>query len=460
VHGGFLYVFSPPADAKTDFADRIFKAMSKRPVGAPFNLRPKFSLTAMPQWEAVDVDLSNHVFRERLPSPGTERQLLAAAATAVNPPLPLSAPLWRFHWFDGLEGGRFAFLITVHHAQWDGMSMFRLMGETLPDSPKGRSIRAPWEGLSTWQRRDALREASPGALRKATGLLVDSVRAVSDIGKAFTSQGAGLLVGARRPVLALSAPEARAERDGSTMRTYGMSRIPLPRVKALAEATETSVNDVMTTVVDTAYRAYLGERGNTPDKALVALVPVALKVPGAGNQISGFAAKLGEPDSPPLARLAEVRKSMAAGKADVAGMTASGAKLFAMINMGVAAGPDLMRIGERMPVTANLLISNPYGIPKPLYLSGGRLEYFMPLVGPSLGVRVAVGFMSYADEIYVALISTQSVVPGIDRLARLVQQAFRELERASKAQSSKSPTPRARTKAAKPSRANATRAHA
>src|SRR5438067_9922409 len=107
VHGGFLYVFSPPAGAKADFADKIFMAMRKRPVGAPFNLRPKFSIDAMPQWEKVDVDLDEHVFRERLPSPGSDRQLLAAAAKVVNPPLPLAAPLWRVHWFDGLEGGRF-----------------------------------------------------------------------------------------------------------------------------------------------------------------------------------------------------------------------------------------------------------------------------------------------------------------------------------------------------------------
>ena len=40
VHGGFLYVFSPPADAKAGFADRLFAALYKRPVGAPFNLRP------------------------------------------------------------------------------------------------------------------------------------------------------------------------------------------------------------------------------------------------------------------------------------------------------------------------------------------------------------------------------------------------------------------------------------
>ena len=44
---------------------------------------------------------------------------------------------------------------------------------------------------------------------------------------------------------------------------------------------------------------------------------------------------------------------MATGKGDIGKMSASGAKLFAMINMGVAAGPDLLRVGERMPVTAN-----------------------------------------------------------------------------------------------------------
>ena len=86
---------------------------------------------------------------------------MAAAAAAVNPPLPTSAPLWRFHWFDGLEGGRFAFLITVHHAQWDGISMFRLMGETLPDSPKVRKVRAPWEGLSTWHQREESQRDEP-----------------------------------------------------------------------------------------------------------------------------------------------------------------------------------------------------------------------------------------------------------------------------------------------------------
>lgn len=433
VHGGFLYVFSPPAGAKAGFADRIYAAMRKRPVGAPFNLRPKFSRTAMPEWEEVDVDLDAHVFRARLPAPGTEKQLLAAAAKAVNPPLPFTQPLWRFHWFDGLAGGRFAFLITVHHSQWDGIGMFRLMGETLPDSPKSRRIHAPWQGVSTWQRRDAARSAGPGVVRRATNALAEAVRAVADVSKAFTQHGSGWVARSARRPMPFAAPEVRADRNVASARTYGMCRIPLARVKALAKATESSVNDVLTAVVDVAYRAYLEERGTPADKALVALVPVALKVPGAGNQISGCVVKLGEPGSAPLARLDEIRSSMSTGKSDIGRMSASGAKLFAMINMGVAAGPDLLRVGERMPVTANLLISNPYGIPKPLFLSGGRLDYFMPLVGPSLGVRVGVGFMSYADETYVALVSTRATIPGIDRLARLVQRSFRELEHAAAA---------------------------
>ena len=147
---------------------------------------------------------------------------------------------------------------------------------------------------------------------------------------------------------------------------------------------------------------------------------------------------------------------MATGKGDIHKMTASGAKLFAMINMGVSAGPDMLRVGERMPVTAKLLISNPFGMPKTLYLSGGRLEYCMPLVGPSLGVRVTVGFMSYAEEMYVAVISTRSVLPGVDRLSRLVQRSFRELERAGLAQASESPAAQTPAKTGK-SRAAATR---
>ena len=96
----------------------------------------------------------------------------------------------------------------------------------------------------------------------------------------------------------------------------------------------------------------------------------------------------------------------------------------------IAAAPDLLGVGERLPVTANMMISNPYGIPNALYLNGSRLDYFVPFVGPSLGTRLLVGIYTYAGETFVAITSLRSVVPTVERLSELVQVSFAELEQA------------------------------
>lgn len=117
-------------------------------------------------------------------------------------------------------------------------------------------------------------------------------------------------------------------------------------------------------------------------------------------------------------------------KREIGGMGAASAKLFALVNTGIAAAPDLLGVGERLPVTANMMISNPYGIPNALYLNGSRLDYFVPFVGPSLGTRLLVGIYTYAGETFVAITSLRSVVPTVERLSELVQVSFAELEQA------------------------------
>ncbi|MDP9140951.1 MAG: WS/DGAT domain-containing protein [Pseudomonadota bacterium] len=434
VHGGFLQIFTPPAGAKADYARRLLATMKKRAVGAPFNLRPKLRVGGLPYWKEVDVNLDQHLVELRLPSPGTDQQLLAAAAEAIRQPLSWSLPLWRCHWIEGLEGGRFAFMLTVHHSQWDGMSMFRLMSETMSESAESKTIRAPWQGVSTWLEQMAPTKGDKArlhALRRATALTRDVAGAAVDMGKVFSRQARQVISGGGRIALPMAAPESRPERNGSSERTYGLVRFPVARVKAMAKATACSFNDVMTAAIDGAYVAYLDELGIGTKKPLVAMVPIALKVPGAGNQISGALVTLGQPGTSPRKRLTAISESMSTAKADIGAMSAAGAKLYAMINMGVAAAPDLLRIGERLPTSANLLISNPYGVPKPLYLNGSRLDYFVPLIGPSLGTRLMAGIWTYAGETFVSLTSLLSVVPDVERLASLVREAFEELERTS-----------------------------
>ena len=442
VHGAFLYVFTPPEGAAPDYAKRLLRTMKRRAVGAPFNLRPQWKVGTLPHWEEVDVELSQHVFDTRLPAPGTNAQLLAAAAELAGPSLSWDKPLWRLHWIEGLEGGRFAFLFVAHHSQWDGISIFRLMGEMMSDSPQAKTFRAPWQGLSTWVKQVAgshepkAQAERVSSVSKAAKLVKKTVGVATDLGKVFLQQGlqAG---GGRRIALPLSAPETRPERNGSSARTYGLASIPVERVKALAKATETTFNDVMTAVVDAAYARYLEKLGMAVTKPMVAMVPMAIKIPGAGNQLSGALVPLGKPGAKPLERLATVKASMGSAKAEIGSLDSAGAKLFAMINMGFAAAPDLIRVGERLPVTANMMISNPYGMPTTLYLNGSHLDYFVPFMGPSLGTRLMYGIYTYAENTYVSITSLQSVVADVERLSELVQASFDELEKAASALSAK-----------------------
>lgn len=435
VHGAFLQVFSPPAGARPDYPQRMLRTLKQRTIGAPFNLRPQVALGAMPFWEEVEVDLDAHVIETHLPSPGNDSQLMAAASDLTAAPLVWNKPLWRVHWITGLEGGKFAFMLLAHHSQWDGIGVFRLLGEMMSESPTSKTFQAPWQGVSTWLRlaspeRQA-RPAKPRPMRAAGNGLGELLATGIGLGKVFAQQAKSALVGGRRIALPLSAPETRPTRHGSAEKAYGMSRFPVARIKAIAHATGTSFNDVMSAVIDSAYSRYLDEIGLPAQKPLVALVPMAIKVPGAGNQLSGAVVPLGEPGSTPLARLQMVHAQMNAAKHDLSTMNAAGAKLYAMIVMGLTAAPDLLRVGERLPVTANMMISNPFGLPKPLFWNGSKLEYFVPLIGPSLGTRIMFGVCSYADTCFVAITTLRSVITDVDRLCALLDEAFADLARAS-----------------------------
>ena len=100
----------------------------------------------------------------------------------------------------------------------------------------------------------------------------------------------------------------------------------------------------------------------------------------------------------------------------------------------------------------DMLISNSYGIPKALHLNRSRLDYFVPLMGPSLGTRLMFGIYTYAEETFVSITSLKSVVSDIERLSDLVQESFDDLERAasgSTGPADKPKQPRSRAKKAK-----------
>jgi hypothetical protein len=63
----------------------------------------------------------------------------------------------------------------------------------------------------------------------------------------------------------------------SAARAYADTQLPLAKVEAVAKATDTSVNDVVMTVIDDALHHYLREHQAPTDRPLVALMPMSLR---------------------------------------------------------------------------------------------------------------------------------------------------------------------------------------
>ena len=92
---------------------------------------------ATPEWiEDASFDLDAHLEFVRLPAPGGERQLLDHAAAFAMAPFDRERPPWQAQVVEGLEGGRAAYILKLHHALSDGIGIVQLMSFMHSRSPE------------------------------------------------------------------------------------------------------------------------------------------------------------------------------------------------------------------------------------------------------------------------------------------------------------------------------------
>ena len=77
-------------------------------------------------WRDADtVDLSQHCKRTTLAAGAGRDGLWRLISRLHAEPLDRSRPMWMSYLIDGLDDGRFAFYIKVHHTVVDGVAGFR-----------------------------------------------------------------------------------------------------------------------------------------------------------------------------------------------------------------------------------------------------------------------------------------------------------------------------------------------
>ncbi|MGB8384681.1 MAG: wax ester/triacylglycerol synthase domain-containing protein [Dermatophilaceae bacterium] len=135
---GGLIIYQAPSDPSAGSLQRMRLRIEERlDAIPPF----RWVLTGVPlainnaYWTEVDdVDVAAHLHEITLAAPGSNRQLAAQVASIMQKGLDKDRPLWDYTVIQGLEGGRLAHLLRIHHGVVDGAAVPRVL-DLLSDHP-------------------------------------------------------------------------------------------------------------------------------------------------------------------------------------------------------------------------------------------------------------------------------------------------------------------------------------
>jgi WS/DGAT/MGAT family acyltransferase len=438
-HVAALMPFAPPPDARPDhLRELINEVRAGATVYSPWNQRlrhPDLLKNPLQSWTEDDaVDLEYHVRRSALPSPGDERELGIVVSRLHGHGIDFHRPPWEAHLIEGLEGGKFAFYIKVHHSLVDGFSAMRLLANTLTTDPDDRdrplffSVPPP------------ARPPRPESDHEPTGIHFPELMAVvreqygaakvvaRAVGKLIDSARAG---GSHELVSPLEAPHCILNRRISRSRRFATQQIATSRLKAIAKIANGTLNDVILALSSTCLRRYLQELDALPAAPLVAMVPVAIRAKddhGGGNAVGAILATLATDLEDPAARLAAIVASTTNAKRQLQGMTKAAILQYSALLTAPAMLLQIPGAAGRVRPVFNVVISNVPGPESSLYFRGARLEASYPMSIPIHGQALNITCASYAGMMGFGFTGCRDTVPHLQRLAVYCGEAITELE--------------------------------
>ena len=389
-----------------------------------------------PVWvDDPEFDIDNHVRRAALPSPGGIRELGDFAADVISRKLHRDRPMWEMWIVEGLEDGKIALVVKMHHSTIDGVSGAELLSvlfDLEPDPPQTQP-----------QRARQLDSRIPSGFELVAQAMATGLVAPFDVGRMILRTTRNVFDVRRirqgetaKAALPLTAPRTSINVAVHARRRVAFAAASLEDAKAVKNKMGTTVNDVVLAMCAGALRAYLLAGDELPDIPLVSVVPVSVTPDVAelkgSNKVSAMFVQLPCHIEDPLERLHLIHEGTKGAKEEHQALGAT-----TLQNWAEHATPNVfaaaarlytgMKLADRHRPVANLVISNVPGPDFPLYLGGSKMLGMFPL-GPVMdGMGLNITIMSNLGVLYWGLASDARAVPRLWDIAAAVPHALTEL---------------------------------
>lgn len=442
MHVGSLMLLQKPKGARGKAG--MFRTAVRDHIASRLHLAPVFTHRlgfmpldlANPVWLREErIDLDYHVRGLTLPKPGTQAQLDTAIATLHAGTLDRARPLWQFTVIDGLQSGEAGFYAKIHHAALDGQGGVAV-AQALLDT--GKVPRA------TPQSTEAKPQRAPPSVARMLGAALRHT--VAQYGRILKALPTAVKAAGRVGAVALLSSEVK--RQGLKLgprtvlnvavgpgRLFATARVPLAEAKAIARHFDVKLNDVVLATCAGALRRHFAGDKAALAKAMIGAIPASLRAPGdttQANYVTMMLVGLSTHIADPAKRMKAIQAASASAKMLTGSM--KNAIPTDMPSLGV---PWLMAkiaplyrkaaAANRIPVIANVVISNVPGPQMPLYLAGARVNSYYPVSIVTHGLALNITILSYNGSMDYGLVAGKKAMPQLRRFSRHLRSAHEEL---------------------------------
>jgi WS/DGAT/MGAT family acyltransferase len=403
---------------------------------------PPLDLTR-PYWIDVpteEIDLDRHVEVTQLPEPGGWHELSELMAYELSRPLERDHPLWQLLFVDNLNNvpetptGAVAIIARVHHAAIDGVSGAEILaalvdGALSPEKAPAEQSPPEPRALDLALRAGKDLAAAPLALTRALG------RSLLGLGEGALAR----LAPGQAPPLPFTAPRTGLNRALTARRSFAPAFFDLERIKAIKNAAQATVNDVVLAICAGALRDWLVDGEGLPDKPLVAMVPVSVRADAergsGGNQVSAMLVALATDEPDPAQRLRRIRDAARSSKASLRAVGARtlvrSADLFPFALSGLAVRLySRFALAERHRPMFNLVITNVPGPQRRLTIGGAEMLCYVGAAPVFDGFGLILPVLSYAGTVSIGVTADRAILGNAAGFARRLGSSFAELEQA------------------------------